>query len=48
MGANDLLHSDVSQAYSTGVVSKASMESNQMKFSVLRGAPKSTTYGGKH
>lgn len=48
MGANGLPRGDVSQAYSTGVVSRASMESNQMKFSVLRGSPKSATWGGKH
>jgi len=32
MGANDLLHGDVSQAYSAGVVSRAFMASKQMKF----------------
>lgn len=38
MGANGLPHSDMSQAYSTGGV-----ENNQMKLSVLRGAPKCPT-----
>lgn len=42
VGANDLPHSDMSQAYSTGVV-----ENNQMKLSVLRGAPKCPTWGEK-